>query len=135
MTRSCRVALKTLVVPFVNSAGEIVRGTVLLDSGGETTLIRVRFANQLGVSAKRQNLTVDVVGGLRTILKKQRVRLPFALAVTKVDTRAWTMKNVCEPVHSVNWTEIKKHCDHLRDIPVDSVGEMTIDVLLGLDAA
>ena len=45
------------------------------------------------------------------------------------------MKNVCEPVHSVNWTDIKKQYDHLRDIPVDSVGEMTIDVLLGLDAA
>ena len=60
MTRSCRVALKT-VVPFVNSAGEIVRGTVLLDSGSETTLIRAGFANQLGVSGRRQNLTVDAV--------------------------------------------------------------------------
>ena len=72
---------------------------------------------------------------LRTILKLQCVRLPFAPAVSKVDTYAWTMKNVCEPVQSVNWMEIKKQYDHLRDIPVDSVGEMTIDVLLGLDAA
>ena len=128
-------ALKTVVVPFVNSAGEIVRGTVLLDSGSETTLIRAGFANQLGISGRRQNLTVDAVRGVRTILKSQRVRLPFAPALTKVDTYAWTMKNVCEPVHSVNWTEIKKQYDHLRDIPVDSVGEMTIDVLLGLDAA
>ena len=135
MTRSCMVALKIVVVPFVNSAREIVRGTVLLDSGSETTLIREGFANQLGVSGRRPNLTVDAVGGVKTILKSQRVRLPFAPAVTKVGTYAMTMKNVCEPVHSVNWTEIKKQYDHLRDIPVDSVGEMNIDVLLGLDAA
>ena len=84
-----QVALKTVVVPFVNSAGEIVRGTVLLDSGSETTLIRAGFANQLGVSGRRQNLTVDAVGGVRTILKSQRVHLPFAPAVTKVNTYAW----------------------------------------------
>ena len=45
------------------------------------------------------------------------------------------MKNVCEPVQSINWTEIKKQYDHLRNIPFDSVGEMTIDVLLRLDTA
>ena len=72
---------------------------------------------------------------LRTILKLQCVCLLFAPAVSKVDAYAWTMKNVCEPVQSVNWTEINKQYDHLRDIPVDLVGEMTIDVLLGLDAA
>ena len=76
-----------------------------------------------------------MVGGVRTILKSQRVRLPFAPAVTKVDRYVWTMKNVYELVHLVNWTEIKKQYDHLCDIPVDLVREMTVDVLLGLDAA
>ena len=83
MTRSCMVALKIVFVPFVNSAREIVRGTVMLDSGSQTTLIRAGFANQLGVSGRRQNLTVDAVGGVRTILKSQRVRLPFCTSCNK----------------------------------------------------
>jgi hypothetical protein len=43
---------------FKDSWG-LVLGTVLLDSGSETTLIRSGFAKQLGVQGQRQNLTVD----------------------------------------------------------------------------
>jgi hypothetical protein len=130
---SGRVALKTVIVPFVKDSGGLVLGTVLLDSGSETTLIRSGFAKQLGVQGQR--LTVDTVGGVRTTLKSQRVRVPFAPAVTDVDVYAWTIKNICEPVQSVDWTEIKKQYEHLRDVPVMSVGETAVDVLLGLDAA
>ena len=130
-----KVALKTVVVPFVTDAGEIVMGTVLLDSVSETTLIRIGFAKQLGVQGQRQNLTVDAVGGVRTTLKSQRVRLPFAPSLMNADVYAWTIKNICEPVQSVNWTEIKTQYEHLRDVPVESVEEMRVDVLLGLDAA
>ena len=119
----------------IQGGGGVVLGTVLLDSGSETTLIRSGFAKQLGVQGQRQNLTVDTVGGVRTTLKSQRVRVPFALAVTDIDVYAWTMKNICEPVQSVDWTEIKKQYEHLRDVPVMSVGETAVDVLLGLDAA
>ncbi|CAB4024185.1 Hypothetical predicted protein [Paramuricea clavata] len=79
--------------------------------------------------------TVHTVGGVRTTLKSQRVRVPFAPAVTDIDVYAWTMKNICEPVQSVDWTEIKKQYEHLRDVPVMSAGETAVDVLLGLDAA
>jgi hypothetical protein len=104
-------------------------GTVLLDSGSETTLIRSGFAKQLGVQGQRQNLTVDAVGGVRTTLKSQRVCVPFAPAVTDIDVYAWPMKNICEPVQSVDWTEIKKQYEHLRDVPVMSVRETVVDVL------
>jgi hypothetical protein len=45
------------------------------------------------------------------------------------------MNNICEPVQSVDWTEIKKQYEHLRDVPVMSVRETVVDALLGLDAA
>jgi hypothetical protein len=41
---SNRVALKTAIVPFAKDSGGSVLGTVLLDSGSETTLIRSGFA-------------------------------------------------------------------------------------------
>jgi hypothetical protein len=115
---SSRVALKALIVPFVKDSGGLVLGTVLLDSGSETILIRSGFAKQLGVQGQRQNLKVDTVGGVRTTLKSQRVRVQFASAVTDIDVYAWIMKNICEPVQSVDWTEIKKQYEHLRDVPV-----------------
>jgi hypothetical protein len=63
---------------------------------------------------------------VRNTLKSQRVRVPFAPAVTDIDVHAWTMKNICEPVQSVDWTEIKKQYEHLRDVPVMSVGETAV---------
>ncbi|CAB3980748.1 Hypothetical predicted protein [Paramuricea clavata] len=109
---------------------QLYQGTVVL-----VVLKGSGFAKQLGVQGQRQNLTVDTVGGVRTTLKSQHVRVPFAPAVTDIDVDAWTMKNICEPVQSVDWTEIKKQYEHLRDVPVMSVGETAVDVLLGLDAA
>ena len=39
------------------------------------------------------------------------------------------------PVEDINWPEVKQHYVHLRDVPVESFGDGTVHVLLGLDAA
>ena len=135
VTGTSKVALKTVTVPFVSDSGQIIMGLVLLDRGSETTLIRTGFAAQLGIQGPKQNLTVDAVGGVTTTVKSQRVRLPFAPSVTKANVNAWTMKNICAPVDAINWPEVKQHYVHLRDVPVESFGDGTVDVLLGLDAA
>ncbi|CAB4028464.1 Pao retrotransposon peptidase superfamily [Paramuricea clavata] len=94
----CEVASKNEMTQdeAVKEMKGVILGTVLLDSGSETTLIRSGFAKQLGVQGQRQNLTVDTVGGVRTTLKSQRVCVPFAPAVTDINVYAWTMKNICE---------------------------------------
>lgn len=94
------------------------------------TLIRTGFANQLGIQGPKQNLAVEAVGGIRTTVKSQRVRLPFAPSVTKENVCAWTIRNICAPMQAINWSEIKQQYEHLRGVSVESVGEMTVDVLL-----
>ena len=130
-----KVALKTVVVPFVCDSGQVIMGLVLLDSGSETTLIRTGFANQLGISGPKANLTVDTVGGVSTTVKSQRVRLPIASSVAKETVGAWTIKTICAPLQGFDWQEIKQHHTHLHDVPIGTTGEGTVDVLLGLDAA
>ena len=110
-------------------------GLVLLDTGSETTLIRTGFAAQLSVQCPKKNLTVVAVGGVTITVKSQRVRLSFAPSVTKANVNAWTMKKICAPVEAINWPEVKQHYAHLRDVPVESFGDGTVDVLLGLDVA
>ena len=44
------------------------------------------------------------------------------------------INNICAPVEDVDWEEVKRHCMHLLDVPVESFGDGTVDVLLGLDA-
>ena len=131
-----KVALKTIAVPFVSDSGQVVMGLVLLDSGSETTLIRTGFANQLGISGPRTTLTVDTVGGVSTTSKSQRVHLPFAPSVAKETVCAWTLKSICAPLQRFDWREIKQRHEHLRDVPIETLGGGgTVDVLLGLDAA
>lgn len=93
MSNFSKAALKAVPVPFLT-----VYGTVLLDSGSETTLIRTGFANQLGLRGPRQSLNADAVGGVHTTIKSQRVSLPFAPSVTTERVSQWTMNNICTPV-------------------------------------
>ncbi|CAB4018436.1 Hypothetical predicted protein, partial [Paramuricea clavata] len=130
-----RVALKTVSVPFIDDSGRVVNGLVLLDSGSETTLVRAGFTNQLGIKGPKQSLTVDAVGGVRTVVKSQRVHLPFAPHITKAKITGWTINNICAPVPDVNWPEIKHNYAHLNDVPIEPLSKGTVDVLLGLDAA
>ena len=39
------------------------------------------------------------------------------------------------PVEAINWPEVKQHYVHLRDVPGESFGDGTVDVLLRLAAA
>ena len=130
-----RVALKTVSVPFIDDSGRVVNGLVLIDSGSETTLVRAGFANQLGIKGPKQSLTVDAVGRVRTVMKSQRVHLPFAPHITKAKITGWTINNICAPVPDVNWPEIKHNYAHLNDVPIEPLSKGTVDVLLGLDAA
>ena len=97
-------------------------GLVLLDSGSETTLIRTGFASQLGISGPRTTLTVDTVGGVSTTAKSQRVHLPFAPSVVKETVCAWTLKSICAPLQRFDWQEIKQRHEHLRDVPIETLG-------------
>ena len=139
LTGTGKVALKTVTVPFVSDSGQIITGLVLLDTGSETTQITTVFAAQLDVQSSKQNLTVDAVGGVTTTVKSQRVRLPFVPSLIRANLNAWTMNNICAPVEAtiINWTsmEVRQHFVHLRDVPVESFGDGTVDVLLCLDAA
>ena len=54
-----KVALKTILVPFVSDPGQVIMGSVLQDSGNKTCLVRSWFANQLGSSYHKRCLTVD----------------------------------------------------------------------------
>ena len=130
---TAKVALKTTCVPFVSASGQTIWGTVLLDSGSETTLIRTAFARQLGLRGPSKNLVVDAVGGVRSTVKSERVCLPFARPMEEVF--AWTMRNICAPTDAFDWPEIKQRYEHLRDIPFQPVNPAAVDVLLGSDAA
>ena len=118
-----KIALKTIAVPFVSDSGQVVMGLVLLDSGSETTLTITGFANQLGISGPKTTLTVDTVGGgVSTTAESQRVHLPFAPSVAKETVCAWTLENICAPLQRFDWQEIK-HChEHLRDVPIETLG-------------
>ena len=127
-----RVAFGTLSVEVLDSKGQPVIANILFDECSDGTLVREGFVNRLGLTGAADPLVIKGVTGARSNHSSQCIELQIKTADgSYVKIEAKSVKKVCDPVPTVQWSSVKKNWKHLADLPLADMNGR-VDILLGL---
>ncbi|XP_066921098.1 uncharacterized protein [Clytia hemisphaerica] len=127
------------VIPIAVSNGEItIKVNTLLDTGSDTTLIKSSLASKLNLSGKSQTMRISNVLTKKQSFKSKSVNFTISPASQNLNSTipiqdAWVVDNLNVRIRPYNLPNLKKHCDHLKDISIVQPLKGDVEVLIGAD--
>ena len=133
--RQQEVALRTVPVILKNGSRRVFVNC-LLDEGSDTTYVNEDVINELGLTGKKEPITVNVANDQTICFMSGTVEIGLESTDGRVDTKiiAKTSNKICGGLKAVNWVNIQGSWNHVRGIPFPRLAKGNrIDVLLGAD--
>ncbi|XP_066912482.1 uncharacterized protein, partial [Clytia hemisphaerica] len=127
------------VIPIAVSNGEIkIKVNALLDTGSDTTLIKSSLASKLNLSGKSQTMRISNVLTKKQSFKSKSVNFTISPASQNLNSAipiqdAWVVDNLNVRMRPYNLPNLKKRCDHLKDISIVQPLKGDVEVLIGAD--
>ena len=130
--RALHAQQKTLTEPvafgatqayLIASDGSRVLVIVMLDECSNTTVIRQKVLQKLGLPSEVSSLVLDGAGGTQKIHQSSRAQVTLeTLTCEKYSFPAISLDVVCKPVPKIDWPAMQHRWTHLRDLPLTKSG-------------
>ena len=135
MLDSQSALLPVLSVNICGPNGIHKRGTVLLDTGAQISLIRNDTASQLGLTGKDMSVTITKVGGQEETLKTKEYRVPVTSLKNqkKYSVKAVGIPSISEDIAGIQIAQFLAPLGLMRERI--HRGKGPVDLLIGIDHA
>ena len=128
------MALQTVLIMLKNGNRGIMVNC-LLDEGSDTTYVNEDVVNELGLTGKKEPITVKVANDQTLRFMSSSFEIGLESTDGRVDTKITPKtSNFCGGLKAVNWVKIKDRWNHLTGIPFPRLAKGSqINVLLRVD--
>jgi hypothetical protein len=134
--RRVEISLRVVPVRVRNAQGKSVIINAMLDDGNTRTIVNDWVREALSLPGYHEHVTMAGVHGKRTsqLGRVSRVTLEamdgsFASTIMVL----CVTRDILPHCSAVDWSKVKKHWDHLVDIPIEPLASIEVDMLIGND--
>ena len=126
------------VIPVIVSNGErSIQVNALLDTGSDTTLITSSLTKQLNLDGKSQTMRISNILAKKQTFNSKSVNFTISSSTENKPSiaiqNAWVVENLNVKMKPYNLSEIKRQCDHLKQIPLVQPLKGSVELLIGAD--